>query len=123
MGLVRVRRQNLVLLSTRAVPVTGMSPGPRVARRRRFRFVRTGTLLAVIGVLRATRTARSRWRISVGLGGVLLEVFGHTVCPGPIRGAADLLGLVVIIVAVLKSEGPAEARRAGLPQVSWHGRG
>jgi len=123
MRLVRVRRRNQVLLSTRALPVTGMSPGPRVARRRRFRFARTGALLTIIGVLRLARITRSRWRISLGLCGVLLEVLGHTVCTGAARGAADLLGLFVITVAVLKSEGPAEARRAGLPQVSWHGRG
>jgi hypothetical protein len=122
MRLVRARRRNLILLNTRAVPVTGRSPGTRLARRR-FRFVRTGALLTIIGVLRLARSARSRWRISLGLGGVLFEVLGHTVCTGTARGAADLLGLVVIVVAVLKSEGPAEPRRAALAQATWHGHG
>jgi hypothetical protein len=106
------------VLSTRA-PATGLSPGGRRARRRRFRFMRTGTLLAIIGVLRLARITRSRWRISMALCGVLLEVLGHTVCTGAARGAADLLGLVVVTVAVLKSDGPAEARRAALPQAGW----
>jgi hypothetical protein len=85
--------------------------------------MRTGALLAIIGVLRLARIMRSRWRISLGLGGVLLEVLGHTVCTGPTRGAADLLGLVVVLVAVLKSDGPAEARRAALPQTAWRWHG
>jgi hypothetical protein len=92
-------------------------------RRRRFRFMRTGALLTIVGVIRLAQTMRSRWRISLGLGGVLLEILGHTVCTGAARGAADLLGLVVIIVAALKSEGPAEARRAALPQTAWRWHG
>jgi hypothetical protein len=85
--------------------------------------MRTGAMLTIIGVLRLARTARSRWRISLVLCGVLLEVLGHTVCTGVTRGAADLLGLVVVTVAMLKSTGPAEARRAALPQAGshWHG--
>jgi hypothetical protein len=43
--------------------------------------MRIGVLLAIIGVLRLARITRSRWRISLGLCGVLLEVLGHTVAP------------------------------------------
>jgi len=120
MRLRRSRRRNLTVLSTRGAPASGIRPAARLARRRRFRFVRTGLLLAVVGVIRLARTARIRWRISLGLGGVLL---GHSVLPGPARGAADLLGLVVVAVAVLKSEGPAEAGRQALPQTAWRWHG
>ena len=123
MRLRRSRRRNLTVLSTRGAPASGIRPAARLARRRRFRFVRTGLLLAVVGVIRLARTARIRWRISLGLGGVLLEVLGHSVLAGPARGAADLLGLVVVAVAVLKSEGPAEAGRQALPQTAWRWHG
>jgi len=76
-------------------------------------------LLALLGIVRLARLARARWRISLGFCGVLLEVLGHSVLAGPARGAADLLGLVVVAVAVLKSEGPAEAGRQALPQTAW----
>jgi hypothetical protein len=123
MRLRRTRRGNLILLSTRPVPAPGWQYTARLARRRRTQFIRTGALLAVVGVMRLARTARSRWRISLGLCGMLLEVLGHTVCTGPARGTADLLGLVVIAVAVLKSTGPAETRRPALPQTAWRWHG
>ena len=42
---------------------------------------------------------------------------------GPPRGAADLLGLVIVTVAVLKSEGSAEARCRAVPQAAWRWHG
>ncbi len=123
MRLRRSRRRNLILLSTRPVPASGVQQTARLARRRRFRFMRTGALLTVIGLMRLVRVARVRWRISLGLCGVLLEVLGHSVFSGPARGAADLLGLVVVTVAVLKSEGSAEASRPAVPQVVWRRHG
>jgi hypothetical protein len=123
MRLHRSRRRNLILLSTRAVPAANVQRTARLARRRRFRFMHTGALLTVIGLMRLARAARVRWRISLGLCGVLLEVLGHSVFTGPARGAADLLGLVIVMVALLKSAGPADARRPALPQTAshWHG--
>ena len=121
MRLRRSRHRPLTLLSTRPAP--GAQPGARLARRRRFRLARTGALLAVVGVLRLARTARARWRISLACCGVLLEVLGHSVLAGPARGAADLLGLVVIMVAVLKSEGPAKDRSPAVPQAAWRWHG
>ena len=84
--------------------------------------MRTGALLTVISVIRLVRTARSRWRISLGLCGVLLEVLGHVAFTGPARGTADLLGLVVVLFAWLKSADPA-SDRAAMPQAAcrWHG--
>ena len=116
-------RRPLVLLSTRAVPPVGPRPGVRRARRRRFRLVRTGLLLAVLGSVRLARAARWHWRISLGLGGLLLEILGHSVLAGPVRGAADLLGLVLILTAVLKSAGPAADRRPVMPQAAWRWHG
>ena len=121
MRLRRSRRRPLILLSTRPGP--GVHPGARIARRRRFRFVRTGMLLAAIGAVCLARTARARWRISLACCGVLLEVLGHSVLAGPARGVADLLGLVLVLVAVLKSEGPAESRRQVVPQTAWRWHG
>jgi hypothetical protein len=117
------RRRNLILLSTRPVPAAGVRRTAGLGRRRRFRFMRTGALLTVIGLVRLVRVARVRWRISLGLCGALLGVLGHSVFTGPARGAADLLGLVVITVAVLRSPGSAEARRPAIPQAAWHGHG
>ena len=123
MRLHRSRRRNLILLSTRAVPASGVRQTAWLARRRRFRFMRTGALLTVIGVMRLARTARARWRISLVLGGVLLEVLGHCVFSGPVRGTADLLGLVLVTVAVLKSAGSADTPRPAVPQAAWRWHG
>jgi hypothetical protein len=111
------------VLSTRAAPASGLQPTARPVRRRRFRFARTGMLLAVLGVVRLARTARVRWRISLGFCGILLEVLGHSVLGGPARGAAYLLGLVVVTVAMLKSEGPVEAHHRAIPQTAWRWHG
>ena len=81
MRLRRSRRRTLTLLSTRPAP--GVQPGARLARRRRFRFARTGALLAVVGLLRLARTARVRWRISLACCGVLLEVLVERVLRRP----------------------------------------
>ena len=119
----RPRRRNLIVLSTRAVSPSGPRRPARPARRRRFRLARTGFLLAVIGAARLARSARSHWRISLALCGLLLEITGHSVFAGPARGAADLLGLVLVLTAVLKSGSPAGDRRPALPQAAWRWHG
>ena len=123
MKLRRSRRRNLILLSTRAVPSPEVGQAARLARRRRFRFMRTGALLTVIGVIGLARIARSRWRISLALCGVLLEVLGHVAFTGPARGAADLLGLVVVLFAWLKSADSASDRSPAVPQAAWRWHG
>jgi uncharacterized membrane protein YdcZ (DUF606 family) len=117
----RSRRRNLVVLSTHAIPASkfGVHESIRLARRRRFRFIRTGALLTVIGVMRLAQIMRCRWRVSLGLSGALLDVFGLTLFPGPARSAADLLGLVMILFALLKSTGPDSDRQAVIPQIAW----
>jgi len=119
----RSRRRNLILLSTRAVPPLVPRQAVRPVRRRRLRFARTGALLAVIGAVRAVQAVRTHWRVSLGLGGLLLEILGHSVLTGPARGTADLLGLAIVLVAVLKSTGPADERRPAVPQAAWRWHG
>jgi len=119
----RSRRLNLILLSSRAGPPPGVRQAAPLVRRRRSRFLRTGALLTLIGVIRLAQITRSRWRISLGLLGLLLEVLGHFVATGPARGAACLLGLAVVLTALLKSADPASRDTAALPQAAWHGRG
>jgi hypothetical protein len=80
-------------------------------------------LLAVLGVVRLARAARVRWRISLGLCGILLEILSHSMLSGTAQGTVDLLGLAILTVAVLKSEGPAESRRAAVPQTAWRWQG
>jgi hypothetical protein len=111
----RSRHRNLVLLSTRAVPPLAPWHRMRPARRRRFRAMRTGFLLAVIGVTRLARAARAHWRVSLGLAGLLLEILGHSVLPGPVGFA----GLLLLLTAALKSTGPASERRPAMPQTAW----
>jgi hypothetical protein len=123
MRLRRSHRRNLILLSTHAVPSPGARETARLARRRRFRFMRAGALLTVISVMRLAQIARSHWRISLGLCGVLLEVLGHSVFTGPAQGAAHLLGLAVVLFVVLKGEAPASGGRISLPQVAWRWHG
>jgi hypothetical protein len=115
----RSRRRNLILLSTRAISPRGLRRPARAVRRRRFRLARTGLLLAVIGAARMARSARSHWRISLALCGLLLEIAGHSALAGPARGAADLLGLMLVLTAVLKSGRPAGDHRPALPQAAW----
>jgi hypothetical protein len=125
----RPRRRNLILLSTRAipprpVPLRAVPPSrlrrpARAVRRRWFRFARTGFLLAVIGAARLAQSARSHWRVSLALCGLLLEIAGHSVLAGPARGAADLAGLAIVVTAVLRSGRPAGDHRPALPQAAW----
>src|SRR2546430_5374247 len=105
MRLRRSRRRTLILLSTRPAP--GVQPGARLARRRRFRFARTGALLAVVGLLRLARTARVRGRVSLACCGGLMGGLGPSVLPRPARGTAGPLRLVGVMVAAPKREGPA----------------
>ena len=72
----------------------------RPARRRRIRWwLRTGTLLALIGVVRLARTARTRWEPVCLVTGALLMVIGFAV---PAAFVAFLPGVLVLIVALLK---------------------
>jgi hypothetical protein len=119
----RSRRRNLIIMSTRAVAPPGPRRPARPVRRRRFRLARTGFLLTVIGAARLGQSARLHWRISLALCGLLLEIAGHSVLAGPARGAADLLGLVLVLTAVLKSGRPDGDHRPAMPQAAWRWHG
>ena len=54
---------------------------------------------------------------------MLLEVLAHVVFTGQAPGVADLLGLVVVLFAWLKSAGPAPGRSNALPQAAWRWHG
>ncbi len=101
----RSRRRTLVAWSSSAVPAVrsgrlGRPRGGRPGRARRIRWwLRTGALLVVIGVLRLTRTARTRWEPLSLLAGALLMVTGFVL---PAASGAYLLGLLVLIAVLLK---------------------
>jgi hypothetical protein len=104
--------QNIVILSSSvpACPPRGPTRGPargalrgptraRPSRAKRIRWwLRTGTLLAIIGVLRLARATRTCWEPVSLLAGLLLTIAGLTM---PVAGAF-LLGLLVLIVTLLK---------------------
>jgi hypothetical protein len=68
--------------------------------------MRTGVLLTIIGIFWLARTSRSHWRLSLGISGALLEYLGLYVFTGAARGAADPLGLIILLFALLKNSGP-----------------
>jgi hypothetical protein len=77
-----------------------------------------GTLLAVIGVRCAVRSARSRWEpVFLGIGAALM-VIGYEV---PAAFAAFLFGILVLVVTLLKgiaTKGRAAGQAADCWQ--WH---
>ena len=109
----RPRRRNLVVWSSTAAPAGRSRAAPcragaRPARRRRLRWwLRTGALLAILGVLRLARTARVCWEPVSLLAGVLISVTGFVL---PAGGGVFMLGVLVLIVTLLRGIG-AQARR------------
>ena len=110
----RLRRRNLVVWSSTAAPARRSwtvpdRRGARPARLRRVRWwLRTGALLAVLGVLRLARTARVRWEPVSLRAGLLIAVTGFVL---PAGGGVFILGVVVLIVTLLKGIGAQERRR------------
>jgi len=92
----------------------------RPSRRRRARWwLRTGMLLAVIGLRRVVCATRTRWEpvcLAVGAG---LMVTGFEV---PAAAVAFLIGLGIMVVALVRGiavKGRAAAQAADYWQ--WHG--
>ena len=114
----RPRRRNLVVWSSSGVP--GESWAWRPARRRRIRWwLRTGTLLALIAVVRLARAARTRWEpVSLGAG-VTLVVIGFVL---PAAWLAFLFGMLVLVVTLLKGI-RTKGRGAGQAADCWQWRG
>jgi hypothetical protein len=114
----RQRHRNLVVWSSSAVP--GRSWAWRPARPRRIRWwLRTTSLLAVIGVMRLARTARARWEpVSLAIGGTLTGI-GFAL---PAAAVAYLLGLLILIVALITGIA-AKGRAVGQAADCWQWRG
>ncbi len=112
----RPHRRNLVAWIPSAGPAVRYDT-PRFTRRTRTRrihgCIRTGALLAVVGLMRLGGAVRPRWRLL--LAGVVLTVAGVTVRSGP-GGVILLPGLLFLLSAPLIPAGVDvdRKRRSGL---------
>lgn len=100
----------LVVWSSRGTP----EPPRRVRPGRIRRRLRTGALLALVGLVWLARTARSRWQRTVGLTGGALAMIGVTLP----SGAVLVAGIVVLLVTLLLPSDPdsRSGRDAGWPR-------
>jgi hypothetical protein len=115
----RPRRQNVVIWSSSGVPDTG-SWAWRPARPRRIRWwLRTGTMLALIGLVRLARTTRTRWEPVSLVAGAALMVIGFEL---PAASVAFLLGIGVLVVTLLRAIA-TKGRGAGQAADCWQWRG
>jgi hypothetical protein len=110
MGL-RPHRRNLVVWRQSAGsagrsgrPFTGLARTGRIRR-----WIRTGTLLSIIAMLRLARAARTRWRLL--LPGAVLTVVG-VVLRGGAGGMVLLPGLMLLVSApLIQASTKADRRR------------
>jgi hypothetical protein len=103
----RPHRRNLVVWSQSAGP-TDRYGGLRLTRTRRIpRWIRTGALLTVIGLVGLARGVRARWRPL--LPGVVLTAVGLIMRNGP-ASVALLPGMLLLIYALLLPDSPEEDR-------------
>jgi hypothetical protein len=115
----RPRRGNLVIWSSSGGP-DGESWAWRPARPRRIRwFLRTGTLLALVGLMRLARTIRTRWEPVSLVVGATLTVIGFEL---PAASVAFLVGLLILVVTLLKGIA-TKSRPAGQAADCWQWRG
>jgi hypothetical protein len=114
----RPRRGNLVVWSSSGIPRRSYSRRP--ARRRRIRWwIRTGTLLALIGLVRLARAVRARWEpVFLGAGATLM-IIGFEL---PAAFVTFPLGMLVLVVTLLKGIS-AKGRPAGQAADCWQWRG
>jgi hypothetical protein len=116
----RSHRRSLMVWSSSGDRADRYGPAsfPRLARPRRIRWwLRTGALLAVIGITRLARGLRARWRSMFFVTGGALIVAG-VVLPS---GAAFVPGMLVVLIALLKAAGPSHCRAAAqMTGVHWH---
>ena len=105
----RWHRRNLVVWSSSS----GLAgrPGVTVRRRRRkMRWrVRTGALIAIIGLIRLARVVRARPGLAFLLAGVLLSVAGNMLP----SGAVFIAGMLVLLRGAAVLLGVSEPRRPG----------
>src|ERR1700751_5648042 len=94
----RSHRRHLVVLSQSACSVGRYGAPPFPRRRRIRRWIRTGALLAVVGLMPLARAVRARWRPR--LAGGVLTVAGVMWLDGP-GGMVLLPGLWLLLSAPL----------------------
>jgi hypothetical protein len=115
----RPHRRNLVVWNSSGVPGGG-SWSRRPSRARRIRWwLRTGALLALIGVVRLARVARVHWEPVSLVAGGLLMVIGFVL---PAVSVAYLLGMLVLVIALLAGI-KTKSRAAGPAADCWQWRG
>jgi hypothetical protein len=110
----RWHRKNLVVRSSSAGPsgwpgVTGRRPTRRIRRRELRRRIRTGALVAAIGLIRLARIARARPGLAFLVAGALLLVAGN-IMP---NGAAFIAGMMIFLRGAAVLLGVSEPRRPG----------
>jgi hypothetical protein len=103
----RSRRRNLVVWNSSAGPAD-RNGGPRLGRpartRRIHRWLRTGALFAVIGLMRLPSAVRTRWRPMLMLAEGVLMAAGIILS----SGVTFLLGLLVLLLTlVIPLDSPA----------------
>jgi len=117
----RSRHRNLIVGSPSGGQVDGYGAPrfTRLARPMRIRWwLRTGALLAVMGITWLARTMRARWRLMFVVTGALLLLVGVMAS----SAAAFVPGLLVLLFALLKGAGACDCRAAAqLTQVRWRG--
>jgi uncharacterized membrane protein YdcZ (DUF606 family) len=112
----RPRRGNLVIWSSS----DRQSWAWRPARSPRIRWwLRTGALLALMGLVRLARSTRTRWEAICLVAGATITVIGYEVRAASV---AFLVGILVLVVTLLKgiaTKGRAAGQAADCWQ--WHG--
>lgn len=106
----RSHRQNLVVWGSPGEPAGGYG-APRLARhartRRIRRWIRTGALLAVIGLMRLARSVRTRRGARHLVSGAVLAAAGIILPSGVIQ----ICGMLVLLRGVAVALGVSERRR------------
>jgi len=113
----RSHRRNLVVRSQSASSVGRYGTPPFTRTRRIHRWIRTGALLTVVGLMPLARAVRPRWRLL--LAGGVLTVIGYML-HGWLSGAVILPGLLFLAFAPLVPASPKadHMRRSELARVS-----